>query len=715
MMSFRRTLFALFVALPLAALVFFRLAPASDPLIFVPLFHFYIVTFITFSAAVISILLAFTLGDNAAPRHTLSSAAFGAVGILFFSHGISTPGALHMGFTPVVQWSAWLTLLTGGLVFLSASLIDLPRFSHRMRAPAVLWGTALLIAVYLGVAALRPDILAAIGENADPWHQLVLFGLTLVIWLLAALSFLRLWLTGGRTIDGVLAFVAFWMALASVSMHQFPLWHVSWWLYHFILLVGFLLTIFVLVREYEQARQFNLLRYFLAVSLNVSALLVLIAADLFASTAFRSLSGEMQQQALAGTADLVQEVRAGLDPASTPAEQLAAYAAALRSEEIAGFYVYDAAGRIVDEAYLIGEGSAAEDGEVGTLLPEHKFSSFSSALGNNPVSEIYTPESPPEGYTAVVSVHSIVAYTPLYGAADEAPIGVAEIVETLPGLTEATLQARVNGIRIATATMLALFGALFLVVRRGDRILADRAAELNKAYNDLRRSEAIRDDLSRMIVHDLRNPLSAITASLDLLRMTGSSTEQQIQFTNLARDASRRLSNLVDDILIVSKYEAGELELKYDDVSVPALIVGAVETFKAQSEAEEKAIRVSCPPELRARLDRQLIARVLDNLVGNALRYIDSRRGRIMITATAADQMLQVSIRDNGVGIPDVFKQSIFEKFVQVPGRQTELRKGTGLGLAFCRMVVEAHGGTIWAADSPGGGSDFIFRIPLNR
>jgi signal transduction histidine kinase len=216
-----------------------------------------------------------------------------------------------------------------------------------------------------------------------------------------------------------------------------------------------------------------------------------------------------------------------------------------------------------------------------------------------------------------------------------------------------------------------------------------------------------------MIVHDLRNPLSAISASIDLIRMVDHDPVQQRKFTNLAQDATHRMSGLVDDLLTVSRYEAGELELKTVDVSVPRMLVPLVDAFRPQMESEDKQIALDCPPELRATFDTQLIARVVENLIGNAAKYIPAGSGRILVRALQREQRLIISVRDNGLGVPDDYKEKIFQKFVQVPEENPDMRKGTGLGLAFCRMVVEAHRGEIRVSDIRDGGSDFTFWIPV--
>jgi signal transduction histidine kinase len=703
----------LFVLSPLIVILYLRLAAAADRQAVLQVFHFYIVTFTTFSAAVVSVLLFWTLGSRAAPRHTLSAVAFAAIGTLFLGHGAATPGILIAGFSPLLQWSAWLTLMVGGAIFAIASIIDLKWFPKQVSPTVILWLTILFIAGYYTIGLGWPEILNAIGEQAAPWHQLTIFSVTLVLWLFAAVNFFRIWRGTRRITDAVLAYVSFWLGIAAISMHRFEVWFLSWWMYHFLMLVSFLLITYFLVAEYEHARQFNLLRYFLAVSLNVVGLLVLISTALFSAATYNSLSGEILRQENIRANDLVQGVAVTLSPSQPAGEQLTAYEEALEGFAALGYYVYDNDGRIFSSYATASTEHENPGGMPGEMMPGEKFNHFSTAIAMNTIAEILEPGNPPAGYVTNSSVHTIQIFAPLLGAGTGAPIGVVEIVDALPELTTATREARVSGISIASTTAIILVLALLLVVSRGDRILFDRARDLNQAYEDLQRSEAIRDDLTRMIVHDLRNPLSAISASIDLIRMVDHDPVQQRKFTNLAQDATHRMSGLVDDLLTVSRYEAGELELKTVDVSVPRMLVPLVDAFRPQMESEDKQIALDCPPELRATFDTQLIARVVENLIGNAAKYIPAGSGRILVRALQREQRLIISVRDNGLGVPDDYKEKIFQKFVQVPEENPDMRKGTGLGLAFCRMVVEAHRGEIRVSDIRDGGSDFTFWIPV--
>ena len=570
-------LIGLAVLAPLLVLVWFILFPQTDTSVSLPLFHFYVVTFTTFSAAVIAILLSNTLQGIARPRHYLAAVAFAVIGVIFFVHGLATPGALIGYVHPAVGWSAWLTLFSSGAIFALASLDGPHGFPAwlTIRRITVLATTGVII--YLVVALFAPQALEWITLNTDPWHRRLIFFTTLGLWVFAMLRLGQIWRGSHSRVDGTLAFVSFWMAMATISMHQFPVWQLSWWLYHFILLIGFLVTIYILLAEYEQAREFSLLRYYLAVSLIVTALVALVASYLFAEFASQNL----------------------------------------------------VAGR--------------------------------------------------------------------------------------PDFEQAILQARTAGLLITAVSMSVLFCVLLIVVARADRIITHRTNELSAAYDKLRQAEAMRNDLTSMIIHDLRSPLTTIYGTLGLVKSLNDEehAETRTYFLDQAIIASERMTGLIDDILAVSKIEAGQFEPSFESVSVSHLLSNHVDGFVVQAKEENKQLTKDYPVDLDAQLDPALIGRVTDNLISNAFKYtID----QIQVAAWAENQQLYVRVRDDGDGIPDDYKVHIFEKFAQAPNaNKTPNRKGTGLGLNFCGLVVDLHGGKIWIEDAPGGGSDFIFQIPQSQ
>lgn len=707
---------------PLLALIWFSLFPQTDARITLPLFHFYIVTFTSFSAAVISILLLISLREVAQPRHYLAALAFAVIGAIFFAHGIATPGALIDYAHPAVSWSSGLTLFSGGLIFALAALGDSEELPDWLSVRRMTYLALISVTLYFIVVLFVPHLLEWLTATTNPWQHPIVFYITLGLWVFAAFRWGRVWRQTSNRIDGASTFVALWLSYATLSLHQFPPWHISWWLYHFILLVGFLVTVYILLTEYEQGREFQVLRYYLAASLIVTALMALIASYLFAEFSYRVLLTEKQTASAHLISLITQKVAETLPEDVLPAQALTLYARTLPTYLTSEVTVYNDKG----ESFSSGneKSDASSDAAQNTSLPDH-----GSAHGpENSISDptqslpnILSPENRSNyeqvllGEMEVQFQNSLITtYAPLYLTENqnEPPIGVVVASQTAQDFIQAILQARRSGLLITTLSMSVLFGILLLIVARADRIITTRGKELRLAYKNLRQAEGVRDDLTNMIIHDLRNPLSIIYGTLGLVQYLNDNDEYRAKRSyhlDQALRASERITGLIDDILAVSKIEAGQLKPNLKPTSVSQLLSDRLNGFAGQATEENRQLTLDCPADLQASCDANLIGRVVDNLVSNALKYT-GEGGRVQVAAWADNGHLLIRIRDDGGGIPDEYKRHIFEKFAQAPNATT--RQGTGLGLAFCGLAVQLHEGKIWVEDAPAGGSDFIFRLP---
>ncbi len=702
----KRWLIFFVLILPGLALAWLALFPQYDRALPAPLPHFYVVTFTTFAAVVISMLLLTALGAETRTRHRLAAGAFALMGALFFTHGFATPGALTDHVHPMLEWSAWTTLFAGGLIFALAALDgpgQTPGWLSVRRIIAVALG---LVAAYYIVAVLFPQVLIFVNTQAAPWHRFTIFVVTLGLWWFAAYRLWRTWRVTHNSVDAALAGVAVWLGWATISMHNFATMHLSWWLYHVILLLAFLYTIFVLVRAYERAREFSLVRYYVAVALIATAFLALLASGLFAEFAYSNFVAQIETSTSATLDVLAHEMTTGLSTAATPGESRQAMARSLALLALPGMRLYDETGTLVYPA------DEYDDSYVAAINPAE----FARALQGQLAAQVHPPSDPPPGYSATSNQYLVETYAPVYGetSSTSAPIGVLVEVKEVKALGQLLLDARLAGLLIAVVTMGALFAVLFLVVRRADRIIAVRTTELETANHELRASENIRNDLTYMIVHDLRNPLTSIIASLDLIGRVNQAgqSEQRSRFVSNAKAAAVRMTSLIDDMLSVSKIESGELKPQLQEVALAELLADRVGGFAAQAQAQDKSLTFNCPPDVIAPLDPALIGRVVDNLISNAFKYTDEHTGSIRVTGCAEDGRVMVHVIDNGEGVPDAYKDKIFAKFVQAPDARRALRKGTGLGLTFCRLVVEAHRGEIKVQDAPNRGSDFVLWIP---
>ncbi|MCA9944176.1 MAG: HAMP domain-containing histidine kinase [Anaerolineales bacterium] len=591
----KKTAITLSIVFPASLLALFWLVPAADRILEARVFHFYIVTFFTFAAAVAAYLVGLVLGQDSLSRHRLLATAFVVMGGLFFIHGILTPNVITTVQNPGIRWSAWFTFSIGGLIFLLAAQ-DRPE--RPLPAKQVQWthlAVGLFTAVFSLIVFFRPTWLQAIDNAANPWHAVVAFVFTFAIWTTAAFALWHIWRQTQNRVDGVMVLIAVWLALGTISMHGFELWHLSWWLYHVMLLMGAITAVGVLVQSYEQLRRFRLTRYYLAVGLITTVGLTLWASNLVAEFVQQSISSELE------------------------------------------------------------------------------------AIFRQP--------------------------------------GVLPTEMEMPNMAQMVVNARITGLWVAGLAMGTLFVALLVVVRRADGLIERRTAELAQANAELKAAEALRDDMTDMIVHDLRTPLTSINLSLDLLARTlqdESKADQRERFMHSANRSAAELLQLVNQLLDVAQLEAGKLRLSQSVCSIDELLRQKAAVFQPQIVASKKQLTLALPENLPpTTIDVGLIDRVLDNLLSNALKYTEVG-GQITLQAQQAGNKLVVAVADNGEGIDKSAASQIFDKFYQVrDSKGMPLRRGTGLGLSFCKLVVEAHNGRIWVDSHSGEGSTFYFTLPL--
>lgn len=271
---------------------------------------------------------------------------------------------------------------------------------------------------------------------------------------------------------------------------------------------------------------------------------------------------------------------------------------------------------------------------------------------------------------------------------------------------------------------------------RTDDEIQGLAEEFNTMAGSLEASEQTRRDLTHMIVHDLKSPLSGILGSIDYVASgaIGRLTEDQRKILSLGSKSGKDLLKLIQNLLDLAKMEEGRLELRRDEFSLLELAAECVDDLEAHIHRENKLVSVEVPQSLpKVWADRDLVYRVLTNLLTNALKHTtqgaeiairaglvpssESQRDVPSVTLGEGDEkdgsFFVLSVKDNGEGIPKEFMEKVFEKFGQAETKTGRFRIGTGLGLTFCKLAVEAHGGRIWVESVVGRGSEFFVEIPL--
>jgi NtrC-family two-component system sensor histidine kinase KinB len=221
----------------------------------------------------------------------------------------------------------------------------------------------------------------------------------------------------------------------------------------------------------------------------------------------------------------------------------------------------------------------------------------------------------------------------------------------------------------------------------------------------------LRQDLTSMIFHDLRSPLGNVISSLEMLQATVLFEDEGLNaILSIAMRSSRRVSRLVESLLDVGRLESGKAVLYKTEEMVNKLIGDSIEEVSPIAEAKGHTLEDRSEKDLPPiELDQSMIQRVLINLMENAIKYTPSG-GRISVSAGVQGQDILIQVCDNGQGIDASDQQRLFEKFTTI--HREGKPKGLGLGLAFCRLAVEAHGGRIWVESEPGEGATFSFTLP---
>ncbi len=218
-----------------------------------------------------------------------------------------------------------------------------------------------------------------------------------------------------------------------------------------------------------------------------------------------------------------------------------------------------------------------------------------------------------------------------------------------------------------------------------------------------------REDFSRMMVHDLRGPIAGVLGAIDLLREAREPDSADLRLLDLAERNARRQLNLVEGILELSRLEGGSMPVRHEEVRLPAIVDEVLARAAPAAEARGLTLASGLPPELPAvRADAGLVARVLENLVANAVKFSPHGSGPVRLTGRVEADQIVVTVRDSGPGVEESLRSRLFEKFAvgSLPGR------GSGLGLPFCRLAIEAQGGRIWL-ESSGPSAAFSFSLPL--
>jgi two-component system phosphate regulon sensor histidine kinase PhoR len=229
----------------------------------------------------------------------------------------------------------------------------------------------------------------------------------------------------------------------------------------------------------------------------------------------------------------------------------------------------------------------------------------------------------------------------------------------------------------------------------------------------LKELERIRQDFVANVSHELRTPLTTIKGYAETLLEGALKEEIASQFVQVIKKHTDRLTQIVEDLLMLSKIESREFQLNLKPITVPDLFEDVLCFIReAAGKKDITIIQKEIPPSLIIQADRNYLEQVLINLLDNAIKYT-SMGGEITISAALTDQEeIQISVEDNGIGIPTEDLPRIFERFYRVDKGRSQEVGGTGLGLSIVKHIIQAHGGRVWVKSQVRKGSTFYFTVP---
>lgn len=235
---------------------------------------------------------------------------------------------------------------------------------------------------------------------------------------------------------------------------------------------------------------------------------------------------------------------------------------------------------------------------------------------------------------------------------------------------------------------------------------------LRQRNQELQRQQAMRAELSKLLIHDLKGPLSEVVANLDILSY--SIHDEQREFLEAAQIGCNRAVRMVANLGTIDKIEDGQLTLIRETVDPKVILEESISSMRGLARIKNIGISLAIPDEALppVELDRILVLRVMQNLLTNALGYSPGGTAISFGCRVVGSRHLEFFVEDQGTGIPPEKRNAIFEKYARISDKQDAL-VGTGLGLYFCRLAVELHRGRIGVEESPAGGSRFFFTLPL--
>jgi PAS domain S-box-containing protein len=244
----------------------------------------------------------------------------------------------------------------------------------------------------------------------------------------------------------------------------------------------------------------------------------------------------------------------------------------------------------------------------------------------------------------------------------------------------------------------------------------DYMRELELRNREVERANQLKSEFLASMSHELRTPLHTVIGFAELLseELEGPLNEKQKRFIGHIHKDSMHLLELINDVLDLSKIEAGKLRIHRETFDVQACVEEALASIRPGAAAKSISMETDIAISAAIHADRLRFKQILYNLLSNAVKFTPER-GKVRVEARLNAELLEISVTDTGIGIPPSHLEAIFDKFYQVGATTKGVREGTGLGLSITKALVEDHGGRIWVTSEVGKGSRFTFSVPIGK
>jgi signal transduction histidine kinase len=284
-----------------------------------------------------------------------------------------------------------------------------------------------------------------------------------------------------------------------------------------------------------------------------------------------------------------------------------------------------------------------------------------------------------------------------------------------PGVLVAQLVHSIRSTERATLEIQRTNGRVLRLLRQS--FSGGHALLVSQDVTEVRTAARLKDELVSTVSHELRTPLTAISGALGIVGAgaAGELSEKAARLIQIAQRNSERLIVLVNDLLDLDKLQSGRISFRFEAVDLAEVVLAGVEQTIPYAERGGQTLRAEVPPHpVPTQIDRHRILQVLSNLISNAVKF-SPEGAEVLVRLQVQGRLARISVIDQGIGVPEDFRDRLFQRFAQHESSGTRVAQGTGLGLAICKNIVEHHHGSIWLDKRVQKGATFHVDLPLSE